>query len=88
MNNQSILVVLKKLTPEKIIFCLSIILSVICFVYLTKGYYYLIIDKQGAWDLHSRWQEQQYIYRGLYPYDITKGSLLGVDIAKLSPGAR
>ena len=75
MNNQSIVVVLKKLTPPKIIFGLSLILSLLCFAYLIRGFYYLIIDKIGAGDLHSRWQEQQYIYRGLYPYDIKKGSL-------------
>ncbi|MEA5577801.1 glycosyltransferase 87 family protein [Anabaena sp. UHCC 0451] len=75
MNNQSIIVVLKKLTPSKIIFCLSLVLTLLCLVYFTRGYYYLVLDKHlGAGDLYSRWKEQQYIYRGLYPYDITKNS--------------
>ncbi|AFZ59053.1 DUF2029 domain-containing protein [Anabaena cylindrica FACHB-243] len=76
MNNQAIAVFLKKFNPPKIIFSLSLVLSLLCFAYLFRGFYYLIIDEIGAGDLHSRWQEQQYIYRGLYPYDITKGSLL------------
>ncbi len=60
--------------PQKIIFCLSLILTLLCLAYFTRGYYHLIIRKIGAGDLYVRWQEQQYIYRGLYPYDITKGS--------------
>jgi hypothetical protein len=73
MNNP---VFFKKLTPLKIIFGLSTVLTILCLVYLSKGFYHLIIDQQGAKDLYSRWQEQQYIYRGLYPYDITTGSPL------------
>ncbi|MEA5583200.1 glycosyltransferase 87 family protein [Nodularia harveyana UHCC-0300] len=65
----------KRVTSQKIIFWLSIILTLLCLVYFIRGYYYLIVDKQlGAGDLYSRWKEQQYIYRGLYPYDITEGS--------------
>ncbi|MBD2279240.1 MAG: DUF2029 domain-containing protein [Dolichospermum sp. DEX189] len=73
MNNP---VFVKNLNPSKIIFGLSIVLTILCFAYFSRGFYYLIIDESGAGDLHSRWQEQQYIYRGLYPYDITKNSPL------------
>lgn len=72
MNNP---VFFKKLTPAKIIFGLSTVLTILCFAYFIKGYYYLIVDQEiGAADLYSRWKEQQYIYRGLYPYDITRNS--------------
>jgi hypothetical protein len=69
---------LKSLSKEnKIIFGIGIVLSTISIIYLTKGFYYLLIDQTiGAKDLHSRWQEQQYIYRGLYPYLVRKGSPL------------
>ena len=65
MNNP---VFVKNLTPSKIIFGLSIVLTILCFAYFIRGFYYLIIEGSGAGagDLHSRWQEQQYIYRGLY----------------------
>jgi hypothetical protein len=62
---------------QKIIFCLSIALTILCLAYFIKGYYTLLLDnKVGAVDLYSRWKEQQYIYRGLYPYDITRRSPL------------
>jgi hypothetical protein len=73
MNNP---VFFKNLTPAKIIFALSTVLTILCFTYFIKGFYYLLIDEIGAKDLYSRWQEQQYIYRGLYPYDIITGSPL------------
>ena len=61
---------------NQIFLLLSIIFGLICLGYFTRGFYFLIIDKQvGAADLYSRWQEQQYIYRGSYPYDVTAGSL-------------
>ncbi|MDB9372521.1 glycosyltransferase 87 family protein [Nodularia sphaerocarpa] len=59
---------------QKIIFCISFFLTILCLAYFTRGFYYLIVDPIGAGDLSARWQEQQYIYRGLYPYDITQGS--------------
>ena len=58
MNNP---VFFKKLTPAKIIFGLSTVLTILCFAYFIKGYYYLIVDQEiGAADLYSRWKEQQY----------------------------
>jgi Glycosyltransferase family 87 len=42
--------------------------------YFIKGFYHLTLDKKGAIDLVFRWKEQQYIYRGLYPYDVRGGS--------------
>ncbi|MGJ5628764.1 glycosyltransferase 87 family protein [Nostoc sp. CALU 1950] len=59
---------------RNIILFVSTILSLLCLAYFTKGFYHLIFDPTGAKDLHSRWQEQQYIYRGLYPYDMRKDS--------------
>lgn len=65
----------KKLTPSKIIFGLSAALSILCFLYLIKGFYELTINASAS-DLYARWKEQRYIYYGLYPYDITNGSPL------------
>ncbi|MEA5620703.1 glycosyltransferase 87 family protein [Cronbergia sp. UHCC 0137] len=65
-----------RLKSQKIIFCFFLIFSLLCIFYLTRGFYYLIVDEIGAKDLYSRWIEQQYIYRGLYSYDITEGSPL------------
>ncbi|WP_193880566.1 glycosyltransferase family 87 protein [Coleofasciculus sp. LEGE 07092] len=42
--------------------------------YLTQGFYSLTIAENGANDLLARWQEQQYIYRGIYPYAARAGS--------------
>jgi len=65
------------LERENIILILSIVLSLVCLIYLTRGFYHLLIDdKIGPEDLFARWKEQQYIYRGLYPYDVRPGSPL------------
>lgn len=62
------------LEREKILFLISILLIFVSFVYFALGFYDLLITEERAFDLFSRWQEQQYIYRGLYPYDAMKGS--------------
>ena len=59
---------------ERILFIISILLIFVSFIYFALGFYDLLITKDRAFDLFSRWQEQQYIYRGLYPYDAMKGS--------------
>lgn len=59
---------------RKILFSISILLIFVSFVYFALGFYDLLITEERAFDLFSRWQEQQYIYRGLYPYDAMKGS--------------
>jgi len=59
---------------EKVLFFLSILLILLSLAYFIKGFYHLTLDKKGAIDLVFRWKEQQYIYRGLYPYDIRIGS--------------
>ncbi len=62
------------LKQERILFLISLLLILISFIYFSLGFYDLLINKTRAFDLFSRWQEQQYIYRGLYPYDAMKGS--------------
>lgn len=60
-----------------LILILTIVLLLLASIYLIKGFYTLtLVDlkQDGAKDLFSRWQEQQYIYQGLYPYDINKDS--------------
>jgi hypothetical protein len=75
MNSRSVLVFFKQITNNKIIFYLIVALSILCIVYLSKGFYFLTLEhNRGASDLYSRWKEQQYVYRRLYPYDITLGS--------------
>ncbi|BAT55527.1 hypothetical protein NOS3756_45150 [Nostoc sp. NIES-3756] len=51
-------------------------LTLLCLAYFLKGFYHLVIQPDMAKDLYSRWQEQQYIYRGLYPYNIRNNSPL------------
>ncbi|MBV6623489.1 MAG: DUF2029 domain-containing protein [Rivularia sp. (in: Bacteria)] len=58
---------------EKILF-VSILLTVPVLIYFFTGFYDLLIPKDTAVDLLSRWKEQQYIYQGVYPYDAMKGS--------------
>lgn len=60
--------------PERIFFIISIFLIFLSLAYLIRGFYYLNIADNGAGDLLARWQEQQYIYRGIYPYDVRVGS--------------
>jgi Glycosyltransferase family 87 len=64
-----------RLQKEQIWFFCAIIFLLLGLAYIIKGFYHLTIDRQGAIDLLYRWKEQQYIYRGLYPYDIREGSL-------------
>lgn len=59
---------------QRILILLSIALILISLVYFTQGFYQLTLAENGAKDLWARWQEQQYIYRGLYPYDARAGS--------------
>jgi hypothetical protein len=62
------------LNPEKIIVFWSICLLGLGLFDLSRGFYHLLFIDNAAEDLFSRWQEQQYIYRGLYPYDVRLGS--------------
>ena len=64
----------KAFFKQKTLFLISLLLILISFIYFSLGFYDLLINKNRAFDLFSRWQEQQYIYRGLYPYDAMKGS--------------
>ncbi|BAQ66472.1 glycosyltransferase family 87 protein [Geminocystis sp. NIES-3709] len=58
---------------------LSVILSLISIVYLIKGFYSLFPTNKEHIDLFFRWQEQQYIYHGYYPYFARKGSNLVIE---------
>lgn len=62
----------------------KVIISIVTFalfflalVYLVKGFYTLAFDssREGARDLLERWKEQQYIYRGIYPYDMNPAEI-------------
>lgn len=59
---------------EKVLLLISLVLLLISVIYFSLGFYDLVITENRAFDLFSRWQEQQYIYRGIYPYDAMKGS--------------
>ncbi|NJM19915.1 MAG: DUF2029 domain-containing protein [Richelia sp. RM2_1_2] len=59
---------------ERVLSLISLLLLFISLIYLSLGFYDLLITENRAFDLFSRWQEQQYIYRGIYPYDAMKGS--------------
>jgi Glycosyltransferase family 87 len=63
-----------KLGKEKILFFLSILLILLSFAYLVKGFSLLVLDDKNPIDLAYRWVEQQYIYRGIYPYHAGPGS--------------
>ena len=52
------------LKRNKILFLISILLIFITLTYFFTGFYDLTITQNTAIDLFSRWQEQQYIYRG------------------------
>lgn len=63
-----------KLIKNQTLLIISSILLIISVAYLSKGFYYLLLDtKEGATDLYLRWQEQQYIYHGYYPYSTKEG---------------
>lgn len=55
---------------QPILSILTLIFAWLAFAYLAKGFYTLAFDSSpsGARDLLERWQEQQYIYLGIYPY--------------------
>ncbi|WP_260441952.1 glycosyltransferase 87 family protein [Microcystis aeruginosa] len=55
---------------KPILSILTLIFAWLAFAYLAKGFYTLAFDSSpsGARDLLERWQEQQYIYLGIYPY--------------------
>jgi hypothetical protein len=61
---------------DKLLFILSVVLFVIAAIYLTKGFYILLLssDQVNPQDLFTRWQEQQYIYHQQYPYYARVGS--------------
>lgn len=55
---------------KPILSIITLIFAWLAFAYLAKGFYTLAFDSSpsGARDLLERWQEQQYIYLGIYPY--------------------
>ncbi len=55
---------------QPILSILTLIFAWLAVAYLAKGFYTLAFDSSpsGARDLLERWQEQQYIYLGIYPY--------------------
>ncbi|PSF37633.1 hypothetical protein C7H19_08750 [Aphanothece hegewaldii CCALA 016] len=61
---------------EKVLWFFSFLLMGLSIVYLIKGFYHLIFvnDIESAKDLLARWLEQQYIYRGQYPYYARPGT--------------
>lgn len=59
---------IKKLSFTQKIDILSIVLLLVSIAYLLRGFSFLLPYNQGAGDLYLRWQEQQYIYQGYYPY--------------------
>lgn len=61
---------------DKIFLTFALILFGISIVYLSKGFYNLLIANDGttATDLFARWLEQEYIYRGEYPYYARPGT--------------
>ncbi|GFE71023.1 glycosyltransferase family 87 protein [Chroococcus sp. FPU101] len=61
-----------KLNPRRILYIITFILLVLSLAYLSKGFYNLVLNEKSAKDLFQRWQEQQYIYQGAYPYDVGK----------------
>jgi Glycosyltransferase family 87 len=63
-----------RISKEKLLFLLSLLLIVLSFAYLIKGFYHLTLDDNNPIDLAYRWKEQQYIYRGIYPYHAGPGS--------------
>jgi hypothetical protein len=55
--------------PQKDIwFFAALLLLSLTIAYFCRGFYFLLFADNGAGDLFLRWQEQQYVYRGLYPY--------------------
>jgi hypothetical protein len=79
--------IITKYKDNNVILWLSICLLALSLVYLSKGFYNLVIDPKEADDLFLRWQEQQYIYRGLYPYDVKAGSsYVDPDIGAVTSG--
>lgn len=60
-----------RFNSDKIWFFGSFLLFLIAFAYLVKGFYHLMLDPNNPVDLVLRWKEQQYIYRGVYSYDVT-----------------
>lgn len=66
-----------KLNSAKTLYIITFILLILSLAYLSKGFYNLVFDEKNAKDLFQRWQEQQYIYQGDYPYDV--GKLIKVD---------
>lgn len=59
---------------KRLLIAATIFLALCCFVYITRGFYFLVIRDHFGGDLVARWREQRYIYQGLYPYDIQEGS--------------
>jgi hypothetical protein len=56
-----------------IVLILTLSLCFLSLAYLFKGFYTLAIDQNpdAARDLFERWKEQQYIYLGIYPYNMS-----------------
>lgn len=57
-----------KFQQKDVWFFAALLLFALSIAYFGRGFYFLLFADNGAGDLFLRWQEQQYIYRGLYPY--------------------
>lgn len=64
------------LKSKQIILLLTLIVGLLGLSYLVRGFYVLTLHDLGGKDLYSRWQEQLYIYRGVFPYSAIEGSPL------------
>lgn len=64
------------LKSKLIILLLTLIVGLLGLSYLVRGFYVLTLHDLGGKDLYSRWQEQLYIYRGVFPYSAIQGSPL------------
>ncbi|BAQ61774.1 hypothetical protein GM3708_2180 [Geminocystis sp. NIES-3708] len=63
----------KKISFTQKLNILSVFLLLLIIAYIVKGFSFLLSHDQGAGDLYFRWQEQQYIYHGYYPYFAREG---------------
>jgi len=72
---------------QPILSILTLIFAWLSVAYLAKGFYTLAFDSSpsGARDLLERWQEQQYIYLGIYPYRMNPADI-NAELGKIRSG--
>lgn len=72
---------------QPILSILTLIFAWLAVAYLAKGFYTLAFDSSpsGARDLLERWQEQQYIYLGIYPYRMNPADI-NAELGKIRSG--